>query len=48
LATVQRAHSILILEDGRVAEMGPRAELLADGDSRFAHLLRAGMAEALS
>jgi ATP-binding cassette subfamily B protein len=48
LATVERADRILILEDGRVAEAGRRAELAEDPASRFAHLLRAGMAEALS
>jgi len=48
LATVDRASTIVILEDGRVAEIGPRAELVADPDSRFSQLLRAGMAEALT
>jgi ATP-binding cassette subfamily B protein len=48
LATVDRADRILILEDGRVAELGDRAALAADPDSRFSRLLRAGMAEVLS
>jgi ABC-type multidrug transport system fused ATPase/permease subunit len=48
LATVERADRILILEEGRVAEAGRRADLAADPDSRFSHLLRAGMAEVLS
>ena len=48
LATVERADLILVLEDGRVAELGRRAELARDPGSRFAHLLRAGMAEALA
>ena len=48
LATVDRADRILILEDGRAAELGSRAELAADPDSRFSRLLRAGMAEVLS
>jgi ATP-binding cassette subfamily B protein len=48
LATVQRADRILILEQGRVAEIGRRAELAADSRSRFARLLRIGMAEALA
>jgi ATP-binding cassette, subfamily B, bacterial len=47
LATVERADTILILEDGRLLEIGPRAALAADDASRFAHLLRAGLAEVL-
>jgi ABC-type multidrug transport system fused ATPase/permease subunit len=48
LATVDRANTILVLEEGRVAELGPRAALVADRDSRFSRLLRAGMAEAMA
>jgi ABC-type multidrug transport system fused ATPase/permease subunit len=48
LATVERADTILILEDGQVAEMGPRAELAGAPRSRFAALLRVGMAEVLA
>jgi ABC-type multidrug transport system fused ATPase/permease subunit len=48
LATVERASRIVILEDGAVAEIGDRAELAVDPDSRFSRLLRAGMAEVLS
>ena len=48
LATVQRADRILILEDGRVAELGPRAVLARTPGSRFSQLLRAGMQEALA
>ena len=48
LATVQRADRILILEQGRVAEFGWRADLAADRNSRFAQLLRVGLAEALA
>ena len=48
LATVERADRILVLEDGTVAEFGRRADLAADPDSRFARLLRAGLAEALA
>jgi ATP-binding cassette subfamily B protein len=44
LATVARADDILILEGGRVAEYGPRAALAADPASRFAGLLRLGLA----
>ena len=42
LETVQRADQILVLEDGAVAEYGPRATLAADPRSRYAGLLRAG------
>lgn len=48
LATVERADQILILEDGRIAELGSRTELAHDPSSRFAQLLRAGMAEVLA
>jgi len=43
LGTVRRADDILILDHGRVCEYGPRAELAADPDSRFAQLNRAGL-----
>jgi ABC-type multidrug transport system fused ATPase/permease subunit len=43
LATVLRADTILILENGRVAELGPRAQLQRSPDSRFAALLRLGL-----
>jgi ATP-binding cassette subfamily B protein len=48
LATVERADTILVLEDGHLLENGPRAALAADYDSRFAQLLRVGMAEVLA
>jgi ABC-type multidrug transport system fused ATPase/permease subunit len=48
LATVERADKIMILENGRIAEIGERSELAADPDSRFSRSLRAGMAEVLS
>jgi ATP-binding cassette, subfamily B, bacterial len=48
LDTVRRADDILILEDGRVREHGPRAALAADPASRFAGLLRTGMSEVLA
>jgi ATP-binding cassette subfamily B protein len=48
LGTVQRADEIMILEQGRVAERGPRAALATDSGSRFAHLLRTGMEEVLA
>jgi ABC-type multidrug transport system fused ATPase/permease subunit len=48
LGTVQRADNILILDNGRIAEYGPRAALAADPESRFAHLLRTGLEEVLA
>ena len=48
LATIERADDILILEDGRVAEYGPRRRLAADPRSRFAALRRAGLGEVLA
>ncbi len=41
LDTVERADSILVLEDGRISEHGARARLAADPESRYAQLLRA-------
>jgi ABC-type multidrug transport system fused ATPase/permease subunit len=48
LHTVQRADDIQILEEGRVVEYGPRAQLAADPTSRFYHLLQTGLEEALA
>lgn len=42
LATIQRADTIMIMEDGRIGEYGPRGRLAGDPHSRFAGLLRAG------
>ncbi len=47
LGTVQRADEILILEDGRMIEYGPRAILIEQPDSRFSQLLRTGLEEVL-
>ncbi|HQX09679.1 MAG TPA: ABC transporter ATP-binding protein [Thermoflexales bacterium] len=47
LATVERADYILILDDGEVAEFGPREALARNPDSRFAALLQAGLEEVL-
>ncbi|HMA35048.1 MAG TPA: ABC transporter ATP-binding protein [Chloroflexia bacterium] len=47
LGTVERADHILILDDGRIAEYGPRAALAADPGSRFARLLQTGLEEVL-
>ncbi len=43
LSTVQKVDDILILEEGRIRELGPRAQLAADPTSRFAQLLRTGL-----
>ncbi|GCE31594.1 helicase [Dictyobacter alpinus] len=40
LATIQRADEILVVEDGRILEAGPRATLAADPNSHFARLLQ--------
>jgi ATP-binding cassette subfamily B protein len=40
LSTVERADDVLILDEGRVAEIGKRADLAADPESRLSHLLR--------
>lgn len=45
LATVQRVDDIMILDNGRVAEFGQRADLAADSTSRFSQLLAAGLGE---
>jgi ATP-binding cassette subfamily B protein len=47
LATVQRCDRILILEEGRIVEQGPRAALAQDPSSRFAELLRTGLEQVL-
>jgi len=48
LATLQRCDDVLILEEGRVVEHGPRAALAAEPASRFAQLLRAGLDQVLA
>lgn len=48
LHTLQRADDILILEGGRIVEYGPRRELAANPDSRFAGLLSKGLEEVLA
>ena len=45
LVTVQRADTILLLEQGRIAEFGPRQALAQDRDSRFYQLLQTGLTE---
>jgi len=48
LETVERTDRILILDAGRVVESGRRDQLARDRKSRFARLLRTGMAEELA
>jgi ATP-binding cassette, subfamily B, bacterial len=48
LSTVERADQILILENGHIREHGPRSMLVDDPGSRFSHLLRTGLEEALA
>jgi ATP-binding cassette subfamily B protein len=48
LSTVERADQIMILDDGRVAEFGSRADLAIDPTSRLSRLLQAGMEEVLA
>jgi ATP-binding cassette subfamily B protein len=48
LATVERADRVLILDRGRVAESGRRADLANDPSSHFARLLRVGAAEVVA
>ncbi|GER91710.1 helicase [Dictyobacter vulcani] len=43
LQTVQRADVIMLLEEGRVVEYGPRAALASDPHSRFYSLLQTGL-----
>jgi ABC-type multidrug transport system fused ATPase/permease subunit len=48
LATVERVDEIMILEDGRIVEHGPRGPLASAVHSHFARLLRTGLEEALA
>jgi ATP-binding cassette subfamily B protein len=47
LDTVNRADDIMILEAGRVIELGKRVDLVADPGSRFSQLLATGIEEVL-
>jgi ABC-type multidrug transport system fused ATPase/permease subunit len=47
LGTVQRADEIMILDEGRIQEHGPREALARDPGSRFARLLQTGLEEVL-
>ncbi|NLD71522.1 MAG: ABC transporter ATP-binding protein [Chloroflexi bacterium] len=48
LGTVQRVDEIMIMEDGRIIEHGPRARLVEDPASHFSGLLRTGMEESFA
>ncbi len=48
LATVKRADTILILEQGKIIEYGERERLAADPQSHFYHLLQTGLEAVLS
>ena len=48
LATVGRADEIMVLEEGRVQEIGAREALAGDPSSRFHQLLQAGLEEVLA
>jgi ABC-type multidrug transport system fused ATPase/permease subunit len=48
LATVQHVDKIMVLEDGDICELGERATLAADPESRFATLLRTGLEAVLA
>ncbi|MEM7031809.1 MAG: ABC transporter ATP-binding protein, partial [Chloroflexota bacterium] len=48
LQTVQRADEIMILDEGRIAEYGPRQSLAQDPHSQFSQLLQAGLVEVLA
>lgn len=48
LGTLDAMDDIVVLDGGRVVESGPRAELVADPQSRFAGLLRRAAAEPTS
>jgi ATP-binding cassette subfamily B protein/ATP-binding cassette subfamily C protein len=48
LQTVRRADDIMILEHGRIVEYGPRVALANDPNSRFYHLLQAGLEEVMA
>ncbi|GCE08920.1 ABC transporter ATP-binding protein [Dictyobacter aurantiacus] len=48
LETVRHVDNILILDEGRIQEYGPRQQLAIDPTSRFAHLLQTGLTEVLA
>lgn len=48
LDTLDRVDDILILDEGRVVELGERAALIEDEGSRFSHLMATGLEEELA
>jgi ATP-binding cassette subfamily B protein len=48
LATVQRVDDVLIIDSGRVVELGDRAALVANAASRLSDLMRTGMETVLA
>ena len=48
LTTLNRADDIMILENGRIRELGEREALVSDHSSRFSALLRTGLNEVLT
>jgi ABC-type multidrug transport system fused ATPase/permease subunit len=48
LATLERAEDILIIDNGRIVEYGPRRQLLNDPYSRFHELHQTGLTEILA
>lgn len=48
LATVQRVDAIMVLDQGRIREFGPRVALARDPQSRFYELSHIGLEEALA
>jgi ABC-type multidrug transport system fused ATPase/permease subunit len=48
LITVQKAHQILILDQGCVSEYGDRIQLSNDPSSQFFHLLQTGLEDVLA
>jgi ATP-binding cassette subfamily B protein len=47
LGTVMRSDQILILEDGQIAEFGPRLRLMENPEAKFSRLLKTGLEEVL-
>lgn len=47
LDTVQRADTIMILNEGSICEYGPRQQLIENPDSQFSRLLRTSLEEVL-
>ncbi|MFZ0214453.1 MAG: ABC transporter ATP-binding protein, partial [Candidatus Dormiibacterota bacterium] len=43
LSTLQEVDDILVMDEGRIVELGPRNQLERDATSRFSGLLRAGL-----